>query len=93
MSPPVPLNNLILDHLFFNLTKTMIWSYLSLLSLIAFFDNVASHPAFSGKLIERSTDLSPSYDYIIVGGGTSGLVVANRLSENPSKHPDSIGPY
>ncbi|KAK2729446.1 choline dehydrogenase [Colletotrichum kahawae] len=37
---------------------------------------------------QAKTDLNAvaeEYDYIIVGGGTSGLVVANRLSENAGK--------
>ncbi|KAL8701338.1 MAG: hypothetical protein Q9201_004957 [Fulgogasparrea decipioides] len=30
--------------------------------------------------------LADSYDYVIIGGGTSGLTVANRLSKNPGVH-------
>ena len=31
----------------------------------------------------RDSELEESYDYVIIGGGTSGLVVANRLTEDP----------
>ncbi|KAL2820135.1 hypothetical protein BDW59DRAFT_181508 [Aspergillus cavernicola] len=43
----------------------------------------AEGSAFLGTIIEREADLSPVYDYVVVGGGVSGLVVANRLTEDP----------
>ncbi|RPB12805.1 alcohol oxidase [Morchella conica CCBAS932] len=38
---------------------------------------------FLGQLLERQEQVNGTYDYIIAGGGTAGLAVANRLTEDP----------
>lgn len=37
---------------------------------------------FHSHIYERGGDIKPEYDYIVVGGGTAGLTVADRLTES-----------
>ena len=35
-------------------------------------------------LVGRDLPLKQSYDFVVIGGGTSGLTVADRLTEDPN---------
>ncbi|KAK2736318.1 hypothetical protein FQN55_001704 [Onygenales sp. PD_40] len=53
-------------------------TFLVLLPLVV---SAAPGPAKYATLVERQ-DVAESYDYVIIGGGTAGLTVADRLTED-----------
>lgn len=63
------------------------WRILQVVALLTWISNCHGSPfsrhAPHAVVFNHTKQLRESYDYIIAGGGTSGLVVANRLTENP----------
>ncbi len=59
---------------------------LALLAVCSITIAVAHGSVFAkhAQIIGRDTVLNSSYDYFVAGGGTSGLTVADRLTENPN---------
>lgn len=66
-------------------TLLVIWAMLSVA--------ISASPTFQGQIYDTVGGLRSDYDYVVVGGGTSGLTVANRLSEDSGLCPGKIRIY
>ena len=58
-----------------------------LLPLVLASAGCASPLAERTTTIDDVSNLQAKYDYVIIGGGTSGLTVAYRLTEDPNSAP------
>lgn len=42
------------------------------------------HHALFARVVDSAVASSTEYDFVVAGGGTAGLTVADRLTENPN---------
>lgn len=64
-------------------TRRHLPSLAVLLGALIFFSDFVIGAQISRRAPTSSDDLLDSYDFVVVGGGTSGLTAADRLTGNP----------
>lgn len=72
------------------MTKSFSSLFITVLYILSFesfgtFVDATFKDGFLGKHLTRAEEVEETYDYVIIGGGTSGLTVADRLTENPHR--------
>jgi len=73
----------------------MLLSIVQLLLSLALANLASCYPNLAERAtsIDHISQLKNAYDYVVIGGGTSGLTVANRLTEDDEGTSDaSIAP-
>jgi hypothetical protein len=86
VSPLSPFSNLL--NIYFQTNNLIMWRFAQVVALLVWIAKCIGSPlgpfAPHAVVLNHTKQVENCYDYIIAGGGTSGLVVANRLTENPS---------
>lgn len=55
-----------------------------LLLATAALSSALPHHALFARVVDSEVASSTQYDFVVAGGGTAGLTVADRLTENPN---------
>lgn len=70
-----------LTHALYDFDRRLACTILCLLSLSSLVKCIPIHAAHA-TVVSNQGDVLDEYDYIVVGAGTAGLTVGDRLSEN-----------